>query len=216
MAFKLFRKTIQTEQHIHIFLMNIMEAGFLLLQGLETYMAHGSNRHFMEIKNKISFLESQNDQLRRQVELDLYHHMLLPGMRSDIIDLLEGCDKIINKYESDVILWSVEKPILPKKNHAQIQVMVQTDLECVGALIGAVQGFFAGAGVDEAIQKTYALEHQVDLQAIELKKCVFQKIKTPLAHQLQLKDFIYSLEKISDMAEDTADKLKVMIAKHTL
>jgi uncharacterized protein Yka (UPF0111/DUF47 family) len=37
-----------------------------------------------------------------------------------------------------------------------------------------------------------------------------------LARQLQLKDFIYSLEKISDMAEDAADKLKVMVAKHTL
>ena len=134
----------------------------------------------------------------------------------DLIDLLEGCDKIINKYESDLILWSVEKPKLPNKLSEQLIQMTKTNLNCVGGLIGAVKSFFQGHTIDMEIQHVYQLEHQVDLQAIELKAKVFSDKKLPLAHQLQLKDFIYSLEKISDMAEDVADKLKVIVAKHSL
>jgi uncharacterized protein Yka (UPF0111/DUF47 family) len=70
--------------------------------------------------------------------------------------------------------------------------------------------------VDNEIQNVYNLEHQVDLMAFHLKEAVFADKRLSLARQLQLKDFIYSLEKISDMAEDAADKLKVMVAKHTL
>ena len=100
MAISLFRKTKQTEEHVTTFLMNIMQAGYLLLQVLENYMEKGVNKKFINLKNKISSLEGENDDLRRQTELNLYKQMLLPDMRSDIIDLLEACDKIINKYES--------------------------------------------------------------------------------------------------------------------
>ena len=216
MAIALFRKTKQTEEHITVFLMNIMQAGYLFLQALETYMEKGTSKKFMALKSQISALEAENDTLRRQTELNLYHHMLLPGMRSEIIDLLEGCDKVINKYESDVILWAAEKPELPKNLHALLIEMTHTDLSCVGSLVGAVKSFFAGYTVDAEIQNVYALEHQVDLMAIHLKEAVFQNKRLSLARQLQLKNFIYSLEKISDMAEDAADKLKVMKAKHTL
>ncbi len=213
---KLFYQTKQTEEHITIFLMNIMQAGYLFLQALESYIVKGCDKKFKVLQKQISALEAENDSLRRQTELNLYHHMILPGMRSDIIDLLEGCDKIINKYESDVILWSVERPQLPQTMHDLLKEMVHTDLSCVGALVGAVKSFLAGYDVDTEIQNVYELEHQVDLMAIHLKEEVFLNKRLNLARQLQLKSFIYSLEKISDMAEDTADKLKVVVAKHSL
>lgn len=216
MTISLFHKTKQTEEHITTFLMNIMQAGYLFLQALESYMAKGCDKKFVKLRNLVSSLESENDSLRRQTELNLYHHMLLPGMRSDIIDLLEGCDKIINKYESDVILWSAERPELPKNLQPLLKEMLNMDLSCVGSLVGAVKSFFAGYDVDAEIRNVYELEHQVDLMAIRLKEAVFQNKRLNLARQLQLKDFIYSLEKISDMAEDVADKLKVMAAKYSL
>ena len=214
--FILFKRTRVLEGQITLFLMNIIQAGYLVKQGLEGYFQKGANKSFQNLQTQVSSLEAENDALRRQMELDLYHHMLLPDMRSDLIDLLEACDKIINKYETDMILWSLEKPDIPKKLHAPLLKMMSASLECVGAFIGGVKTFFSGANVDDEIQITYALEHQVDLQAMDLKGMVFQDKRLSLARQLQLKEFIYSLEKISDMTEDAADKLKVMKAKHTL
>ena len=45
---------------------------------------------------------------------------------------------------------------------------------------------------------------------------IFQELKLPLARQLQLKEFVYGIEKISDMAEDTADLLSVFMVKHAV
>ena len=214
--FILFKKTRILEEQITLFLMNIIHAGYLVKQGLESYFEKGIDKHFQGLQNQVSSLEKDNDSLRRQMELDLYHHMLLPDMRSDLIDLLEACDKIINKYETDMILWSLEKPDIPKKLHLPLLYMMTTSLDCVGSFIGAVKTFFSGKNVDDEIQMTYALEHQVDVQAMDLKALTFKDKRLNLARQLQLKEFIYSLEKISDMTEDAADKLKVMKAKHTL
>ena len=214
--FILFKRTRRLEEQITLFLMNIIEAGYLVKQGLESYLTKGVSKHFKTLKENVSRLEAENDALRRQMELDLYHHMLLPDMRSDLIDLLEACDKIINKYETDMILWSLEQPEIPKKLHAPLIQMMTTSLECVGTFIGGVKTFFSGANVDDEIQITYALEHQVDMQAMDLKALTFKDQRLNLARQLQLKEFIYSLEKISDMTEDAADKLKVMGTKHAL
>ena len=214
--FILFRKTKKLEEQMTLFLMNIIQAGYLLKQGLDGYLKKGCDKNFKDLKNQVSVLEAENDSLRRQMELDLYHHMLLPDMRSDLIDLLEACDKIINKYETDMILWSLERPKIPNKLHRPLSQMMATSLDCVGAFIGGVKNFFSGRNVDEEIQITYALEHQVDVQAFDLKSLTFKDKKLNLARQLQMKEFIYSLEKISDMTEDAADKLKVMVAKHTL
>ena len=214
--FILFKKTRALEEQMTQFLMNIIQAGYLLKQGLEEYFVHGVDKQFKDLKTQVSALEAENDALRRQMELDLYHHMLLPDMRSDLIDLLEACDKIINKYETDMILWSLERPDIPKKLHQPLLQMITTSLDCVGSFIGGVKTFFSGRNVDDEIQITYALEHQVDMQAIDLKALVFKDKRLNLARQLQLKEFIYSLEKISDMTEDAADKLKVMGTKHTL
>ena len=214
--FVLFKRTRKLEEQITLFLMNIIQAGYLVQQGLEEYLNKGVSKHFTALKKQVSSLEAENDALRRQMELDLYHHMLLPDMRSDLIDLLEACDKIINKYESDMILWGVEQPEIPKKFHLPLLQMMTTSLDCVGSFIGGVKTFFSGANVDDEIQITYALEHQVDMQAIDLKALTFNDKRLNLARQLQLKEFIYSLEKVSDMAEDAADKLKVMGTKHAL
>ena len=214
--FILFKRTRKLEEQISLFLMNIIQAGYLVKQGLESYLEKGVDKHFKVLQAEVSSLEAENDSLRRQMELDLYHHMLLPDMRSDLIDLLEACDKIINKYETDMILWSLEKPDIPKKLHIPLLQMMMSSLDCVGAFIGGVRSFFLGKNVDDEIQITYALEHQVDLQAMDLKALIFKDKRLNLAHQLQLKEFIYSLEKISDMTEDAADKLKVMVAKHAL
>ena len=214
--FILFKKTRRLEEQMSLFLMNIIQAGYLVKQALDDYLAKGCDKHFKDLKNQVSCLEAENDALRRQMELDLYHHMLLPDMRSDLIDLLEACDKIINKYETDMILWSLERPKIPTQLHQPLSQMMTTSLDCVGAFIGGVKNFFSGQNVDEEIQITYALEHQVDVQAFDLKSLTFKDKKLNLARQLQMKEFIYSLEKISDMTEDAADKLKVMVAKHTL
>ncbi len=214
-SFVLFKKTRALEIQITDFLLNIIQGGFLFSKAMSCYFQEGVKEGFSALKDQVSSFEAKNDSLRRDIANQLYAHMILPDMRSDILKLLEGCDHIINKYEDDLILLSVEQTKIPSSLKAGLTNMIQTNLDCVSTLIDGVKAFFSGQDVNRFVQKVYVLEHQVDLEAVELKKIVFQS-SLSLARQLQLKQFIYGIEKISDMAEDTADGLIIMSVKHTL
>ncbi|MBQ4472001.1 MAG: DUF47 family protein [Alphaproteobacteria bacterium] len=212
----LFRYAKRLNEKFKTFLMNITEAGIVFGEAVSVYMKKQDNRTFMGLKEKISRLESQNDELRRTIEFDLYRQMILPGMRSDILDLMEGCDHVINQYERIVLLWSVEHPKVPVDFSDEVTALIGVTQECVAALVSGVNSFLDGElNVEEEVQHCYFMEHSADLLALSLKEKIFLK-KIPLARQLELKDFIEMLEKISDLAEDAADKLKIISVKHAL
>lgn len=212
----LFQKTRELERKIADFLTNITQAGVLFGAAIQAYLESGVTESFSAKRAQVSLLESSNDTLRRDVESQLYTHMILPDMRSDIMKIIEGCDAIINKYESDLILMSVEKPKVPKELIAPLIEMIHLDLDCVNALVDGVRAFFSATQAGDHVQYVLFLEHQIDDLALELKRLVFENKNLPLARQLQLKEFIYSIEKISDMAEDVADVLTVILAKHAV
>lgn len=215
-GFVLFKRTRELELKIAEFLTNIIHGGFLFSAGMEKYFEKGVNEEFIDIRNQISNFEAKNDTLRRDVEIQLYIQMILPDVRSDIQRLLEGCDQVINIYEENLILMSVECPKIPKALQSDLLMMIKTTLECVNALVVSARCFFSGIAVDEYTKQVSFFEHEIDIQAMELKKQVFSDKKITLAGQLQLKDFIYGIERISDRAEDVADRISVMSVKHSL
>lgn len=213
---QLFKRTKQLENEIQLFLDNIIQCGFAFQEAFRCYFKQEDPTLFPTLQDKIDVLEQANDTLRRKVENQLYAHTLLPDIRSDILRLIEGCDKIINKYQTDINLLSIEKPAVPQQLQQPILDLIQTDLSCVQKLVLGIQAVFAGRRGNDLIQEVYLLEHQADLQAMALKEMVFQKLHLTLARQIQLKEFIYGIEKISDMAEDMADLLSVFMVKHSV
>lgn len=215
LGLNIFRRTYDLEKKITSFLLNIIQAGILYGQAMNSYTLSGVEGDFKSLLQKVSDLEAQNDAFRREIENNLYEYMILPDMRSDILRLLEMCDKVINKYESNLLVVSVEKPELLTGMRDSLLKMIQADLECAGSLVSGVRMFFAGDDIKEFTQRTYEMEHLVDSQSLRLKALVFQS-DIELARKIQLKEFIYNIEKISDIAEDTADILNIMAVKHSL
>lgn len=214
--FFLFRTTHELEVKIDEFLSNITQSGFLFAKCIGLYLESGVSEEFKSYKESVIQLESRNDTLRREIENQLYAQMILPDSRSDILKLIEGCDQIINKYETNLILLAVEKPKIPKELRKAMTELLHITLDCVESLLEAVRLFFDNTTCSDKISKVLFLEEQADATALELKKICFENLKLPLARQLQLKAFIYSIEKISDIAEDIADNLSIMAVKHSL
>ncbi len=212
----LFQKTRELEVKIADFLTNISQAGTIFGGAVQEYLQSGMKESFSAKRAQVSLLEASNDTLRRDVENQLYTHMILPDMRSDIMKVMEGCDKIINKYESDLILMSVEKPKVPRQLVPQIVEMIRLNLDCVNALIEGVRALLSATRAGDHVRYVLFLEHQIDELALEIKRQIFENKALPLARQLQLKEFVYGIEKISDMAEDVADELTIILAKHAV
>ena len=137
-------------------------------------------------------------------------------MQSDILKILEGIDKIINKYESDLLLLSVEHPKILSGIIPKLETLIHLTTECVKSLIEGAKCFFACKSLDNIFEDVRLLEHQIDLVALRLKRKVFEDMTIDLAHKLQHKEYIYYIEKISDMAEDISDSITIMAIKHRI
>lgn len=215
-GFVLFKRTRDVELKISEFLSNVLHGGFLYAAGMEKYFDKGSCAEFDDIREQVSTYEAKNDDLRRTVEIGLYAQMILPDVRSDILRLLEGCDRVINTYEENLVNMSIERPKIPVEYQEAIMDMVKPTLTCVGTLIEAVRCFFSGKSVDELAKQVSFFEHEIDKMTFKLKRKIFSDKKLPLARQMQLRDFIDGIERLSDRAEDVADRLSVVAVKHAL
>ena len=215
-GFTLFKKTREIDSKITEFLNNISEGGLLFERAVDLYLADGFTDEFNKKRQEVSAFEVRNDQLRRDIESQLYEHTLLPDSRADVLLLLEGVDRTINKYESALFMYSNEKPIIPDAFDAAFKELVETVVDCVEALVVSARSFFAMNGeIENSLHKVMFFEKQADQQGTTLKSAIFDNPELELAHKLQLKFFEQAIEEISDIAEDVADSLTVMAVKRS-
>ena len=163
-----FTKTKQLKEKFTTFLMNITSTGVIFNEVTAVYLKKQASPQFNKLKSTVQQLETENDSLRREIEAELYRQMILPGMRSDILDLMEACDHVINQYERVVILWSIEQLKVPSELFNSIKKLVKTTELCVSALTTGVHAFFEGQiSVEDEVQR-----QAVDV-ALHLANAVF-------------------------------------------
>lgn len=214
--FTFFKKTREIDSKITEFFNNVSEGGLLFQRAVALYLDQGANEDFSQKLKQVSAFETRNDQLRRDVESQLYEHTLLPDSRADVLELLEGVDRVINKYESSLYMYSIEKPVIPENYHIGFKELTQTVIDCTEALVASSRSFFAMNGeIENTLHKVMFFEKQADLQGTDLKRQIFDNPGLELAHKLQLKSFEAAIEDISDIAEDVADTLTVISVKRS-
>ena len=212
----LFRKTKELDNKINEFLDNVSEAGLVYARAIELFLNEGASDAFIQKRQEVSSFETRNDQLRRDIESALYAHTLLPDSRADVLELLEAIDRVMNKYESNLYMYVIEKPVIPKDFHSAFNELVQTVVSCVEALVISARSFFEMNGeIKNHLHKVMFFEKQADQQGTTLKTAFFENHKLQLAHQRQLQDFEMATEVISDLSEDVADVLTVLAVKRS-
>ena len=214
--FVLFKRTKEVELKISEFLSNIVHSGYLFTLGFEIYLDKGVTEEFNSVCEQVSAHEAKNDDLRRAVEIGLYVQMILPDVRSDILRLLEGCDRVINAYEENMVNLLAEQIKVPSDYREGIRGLLEPTATCADVLIEAVRCFFSGEPVTKTAETVSFLEHEIDLQTAAVKRRLFADKKLSLAEKMQLRDMMDRIESVSDRAEDVADRLQVMAVKHSL
>lgn len=215
-TFTLFKKTREIDSKITEFLNNISEAGLIYQRTIATYLEKGAKEDFQSKLQEISAFETRNDQLRRDVESQLYEHTLLPDSRADVLQLLEGVDRAINKYENTLFMFSIQKPTIPKEFQAAFKELTDTAVNSVEALVVSARSFFSmGADIENSLHKVLFFEKQADRQGTALKRKIFDSKTLELANKLQLNEFETAVENISDIAEDVADILTILSVKRS-
>ncbi len=159
-------------------------------------------------------MENAADRSLRVMIESLANGSYLPSTREDLISVATRCDKVANKCEHVAIMTICEQFRFPEgygKDVMEILAITREQFELLEKSIGLLFAKFGDLLQDHSILDEIR-EHESHVDKIEVK--LYEQIFTEnidLAHRTQMVDFVEQICDISDIIEDIADKIQIML-----
>lgn len=211
----LFSKTKTLENKIDEFHDKILDSAAVFRKAADIFIER-SHDNCKAVNKQIQKIEHAADALRRDIENRLYAQNLMPNLQADILQLIEGLDKLNNKIDDVIYKFYVEQPEIPQNLHRDMINLCRQAADCCENMSIASRAFFKDLGtVRDYTHKVYLLEEEADISYNNIKKSIFAS-DLPLANKLQLDILISEIADISDIAEDCADELLIYTLKRDI
>ncbi len=211
----LFRQSKMIEGKLDRFLDAVAQGALLFQLGIGDYLA-GDSEEFKARIAGVTELEQVADELRHDVETQLYAHSLIPEHRGDVLGLLETIDDVIDTEKKTLGQFEVERPEIPPDLNPQYQELANACAAAVEAIVAASRAFFRDLkAVHDHLHKVYFYEKEADRLSDRLKRDIFAR-DLDLAHKIHLRYFSLHIENLSDEAEKVADRLAISTIKRTM
>lgn len=194
---------------------NNVELGILnFKQGVNHYL-DGNVTEFENNLNKIIELEETSDAIIRKIENDFYVHSLMPNHSSDILNLLERIDDIIDKVKDNVSQFDVEAPYFPEDIKNDFSKLVSLSVKSAENVVPAARVFFTSPDlVKDKLQKVIFYERETDKLATSIKRKLFKEMDfLKLSEKIHLRYFTLHIEEVSDKAKIVAKMLASLVIK---
>lgn len=149
-----------------------------------------------------------------RVMIDSLSGSFLPSSREELISIATSCDKIANKCEHVALMVVFQRFHFPQEYAADIMQILSHTREQFGLLSKSISLLFASFG--ELLQDHSILdqirecESRVDALEVKLFEQTFA-MELDLAHQMQITNFVELICDISDIIENIADKIQIML-----
>jgi len=185
-----------------------------LKKGVNNYV-NENNEEFDLNLNTLTFLEKEADSIKRKIENEFYMHSLMPNYASDILNLLDSVDDIIDMSKDVLSQFDVEKPHLHEQITTDYLELVNLSVKSVENVIPAARIFFTSPEqVKEKIQKAIFYHKETKALSNNIKRKIFQESDiTKLSEKIHLRYFTLHIEQISDVAKNVAQQLSSLVIK---
>ncbi|MBN1446049.1 MAG: DUF47 domain-containing protein [Candidatus Omnitrophica bacterium] len=195
------------------YLDKIRETIEMFRKTLEKYFDGGLSREFKEMIETTHLSESMADDLRREIELEMYQKSLIPESRGDILGLIEATDDVLNKAQSVLYQIETESLNIPGELKEDLLKLINNN---IAAFEGAIEGFrilfHSLEGVIEKVKEVDKRESSSDRMERDLIRKVFSS-NYEIGQKILLKDLVIEIGNISDMSEEVTDRLNIVAAK---
>lgn len=184
----------------------------------------GDRANAESIHENCDHAETEADIVRRKIGDDLYSGAFLPIARKDIYILTEYVDEIANKAEAASDMIVSQRPNVPDDYKKVLQEIVEITSKMFGVFQEAValfepyetlQADDSLAAIREKITSIGVMESEVDNLEETLMRTIFQS-DLPLANKIQLERFLRRITHISDVIEDAAERLYVLVIRERI
>lgn len=178
----------------------------------------------VELYQRISKLEHEADVIKNDIRDHLPKTLLMPVDRGDVLTFLKEQDRIADRAEDLGVLLTMRDTAAPQGMHEPVLALVaavQKTAEAwfaVAAELPTLEGgSFAGSEVEKMMEQVAVisnLEWEADKSLAEASRIMFEHEEEIGAVSVMLWMHIFRvLGSLADAAENTADLLRVMLAK---
>jgi predicted phosphate transport protein (TIGR00153 family) len=183
-------------------------------KGVNNYLK-GNISDFEENLKTNHTLEQEADSLKRKIENDFYVYSLMPNYSSDIINLLEKADDIIDMSKEVLSQFDVESPNIPEEIKKMYSKLAAASAKSVENMIPAARIFFTSPElVKEKTQKVLFYHREAHTLATDIKRKLFKECPNlKLSEKIHLRYFALHIEQISDAAKVVALLLASLVLK---
>jgi predicted phosphate transport protein (TIGR00153 family) len=156
--------------------------------------------------------ESRADDIRREIELEMYRKALIPESRGDVLGLIEAMDLIPNLFQSlcDQLLF--QKIEVPPEFQERYLRLVEVNIDSYNLLREAILALFYRRNCQEQLRGIDSKESESDGIERNLVKDIFNTTLDK-ADKILLKEIVVNTGDISDTVEVAADRLNLAIIK---
>ncbi len=184
-------------------------------KGASNYI-NGNNAEFDQNLKTINILDIEADTIKRKIENEFYLHSLMPNYSSDILNLIESVDDIIDKSKDILNQFEVETPHMPELIKNDYLELVSLSSKSAENVIPAARIFFTSPDeVKDKIQKVLFYKREADVLSNNIKRKIFQEFKSSLelSEKIHLRYFALHIEQVSDAAKNVAHLLSSLVIK---
>lgn len=151
--------------------------------------------------------------LRRMID-SLSAGSMLPSTKEDLIAVAASCDKIANKCEHVAKMMVVQHFTFQESFRKDIIDIIEIQREQFGILENSISMLFSNFNEllqnHDILDKIREYESRVDAIEEKLYEHIFA-LEIDLAHKIQISNFIELICDVSDIIEDIADKIQIML-----
>jgi len=209
----LFRRTRQLETQIDGFFDKLSESSVVYRLAVRLYLREGACEEFQGRLDRVNELESEADQLRRDIEKQLYSNTLIPDSRGDVLGLIETVDQLMSEFEGSLWAFSIETPEIPQDFVSNFRKLTNMVIRAVDELALSGRAFFRSPhDVPAYNHKVVLYEKEADVISTKLKRAIFAS-DLDLSRKIHLREFVEQIDNIADVAEDVADRLSIYAIK---
>ena len=211
----LFSQTKLLESRIEEYLDITSEVALLFREAMTDYQ-EARNEEFEARRRQVTDLEKRADEIRLEVERQLYQETLIPESRGDVLGILEHTDEVIGAAKQTLMLLSVQKPKIPSDLRTDYNELAEYGCRAVHELVAGIRAFFrTSESVRDFVHKVTFWEREADTVGERLKRKIFSS-DLELARKLHLGDFVVHVDALADDAQDVSERLSISAIKRSV
>lgn len=209
------KKTKKTIENLDKFFDISDQCLLVFEEGIKSYLYEDEGRFAIALED-ISKMESEADDLRHKIDMDIYSFSEGSSYGGDILRLNERLYHIIYILNNDIFQFDIERPFIPVSLRADFLVLLELSVKAATAVIPAARQYLnSPSDLQDALNRVFFYQKETDRKSKLLKRKVFQEMsELKLSEKFHLRYFALHIEELAVAATKVADQLTVMSVRN--